>query len=261
MNNTGRTPEQSNHDMIKTTENTDEVARKADETAFRERYTRQTGLPEIGPEGQKRLRAARVLLVGAGGLGAPISLYLTGAGVGHLGIVDDDRVGASNLHRQILYTEAEVGLPKAEQAARRLRALNSDTEVTAYVCRLTKDNAADIINHYDLVIDGCDNYETRYLLSDVTAAAGKPYVYGAVHGFEGQAAVFNTCPAPVTYRDLYPSQPPAPTDKSIVGMLPGVVGCVLAHEALKIICGYGPTLAGRLWTIDLRTMQSLTLDL
>ena len=226
-----------------------------------ERYTRQTGLPEIGQEGQRRLRDAHILVVGAGGLGAPVSLYLAGAGVGHLGIADDDTVGISNLHRQILYTEAEVGLPKAGQAARRLRALNSDTEVTAYTCRLTADNAADIIDAYDLVIDCCDNYETRYLLSDITAAAGKPYIYGAIRGFEGQVAVFNAGPSPVKYRDLYPSQPPAPTDKSIVGMTAGVVGCMMAHEAMKLVCGYGPTLAGRLWTIDLRTMQSLTLSL
>lgn len=226
-----------------------------------ERYSRQTGLPEIGTEGQERLRQARVLLVGTGGLGAPASLYLAGAGVGHLGIMDDDTVSASNLHRQILYTEAEVGLPKAECAARRLRALNSDVEVTAYTCRLTEANARDIIGRYDVVIDGCDNYETRYLMADATAAAGIPYIYGAVCGFEGQAAVFNMGTPPVAYRDLYPVCPPVPADKSIAGMLPGVVGSVLAHEALSLICEYGPALAGRLWSIDLRTMRSFTLDL
>lgn len=259
------------------------------------RYTRQTGLPEIGEAGQEKLRRARVLLVGVGGLGAPISLYLTGAGIGHLGIIDDDVVSVSNLHRQVLYTEEEVGQPKAECAARRLRALNSDVEVTPYACRLTEANAEEIIRQYDLVVDGCDNYATRYLIDDVTARLGIPYIYGAVRGYEGQASVFNLrgggslrggglhaaefqrasskqCAAsqscetankqcPPRYRDLYPTPPPAPTDKSLVGMTPALVGSVLAHEVLKLVCGYGDTLAGRLWTIDLRTLQSFTLDL
>lgn len=226
-----------------------------------ERYARQTGLPEIGAEGQVRLSRARVLLIGVGGLGAPISMYLTGAGVGHLGIVDDDKVSISNLHRQILYAEAEVGQPKAECAARRLRALNGNVGITPYACRLTEKNVGDIVGGYDVVIDGCDNYETRYLVAEATAAVGTPYVYGAVCGFEGQVSVFNVGERPVAYRDLYPECPPAPADKSLVGMLPGVVGSVMAHEALSLICGYGPTLAGRLWSIDLRTMHSFTLDL
>lgn len=218
------------------------------------------GLPEIGESGQKKLRAARVLLVGVGGLGAPISLYLAGAGVGRLGIVDDDVVSVSNLHRQVLYAEAEVGQPKALQAANRLRALNSEVEVVPYACRLTEENAECLIGDYDLVVDGCDNYATRYLIDDVARRQGKPYVYGAVSGYEGQAAVFNVGDSTRHYRDLYPDAPPAPTDRSLVGMTPAVVGGVLAHEVVKIICGYGPTLAGRLWTIDLRTLQSFTLD-
>lgn len=225
---------------------------------FSERYTRQTGLPEIGPEGQARLHKARVLLVGVGGLGAPISLYLTGAGIGHLGIVDDDVVSMSNLHRQVLYTEAEIGQPKAECAAHRLHALNSDVDITPYACRLTEDNADRIAGAYDIIVDGCDNYTTRYLLDDVATRLGKPYVYGAVKGYEGQASIFNTGDNPRHYRDLYPTPPPAPTDRSLVGMTPAVIGSILAHEVVKLICGYGSTLAGHLWSIDLQTMQTYT---
>lgn len=230
-------------------------------TGDNERYSRQTGLPEIGEAGQAKIRRARVLLVGVGGLGAPISLYLTGAGIGHLGIVDDDVVSVSNLHRQVLYAEAEVGEPKALRAAQRLRALNSGVDITPYAERLTRENAETIIGQYDVVVDGCDNYDTRYLIDDVTRRLGKPYVYGAVRGFEGQASVFNTGSAPRSYRDLYPTPPPAPTDRSLVGMTPATVGSVMAHEVLKIVAGYGTTLAGRLWTIDLLTLQSFTLDL
>lgn len=225
------------------------------------RYNRQVGLPEIGPEGQERLRRASVLLVGVGGLGAPISLYLTGAGIGRLGIVDDDVVSTDNLHRQVLYSEPQVGLPKAAEAAARLSALNSDVSVEPYACRLTEENAEDIISRYDIVVDGCDNYATRYLIDSVTERLGKPYVYGAVCGYEGQASVFGAGERPHRYRDLYPTPPPAPTDRSLVGMLPAVVGSILAHEVLKLVCGYGTSLAGRLWSIDLRTNDTFTIEL
>ena len=154
------------------------------------RYERQIMLPEIRTGGQERLRAARVLVVGTGGLGSPVSLYLAGAGIGHIGLVDDDEVSTTNLHRQVLYAEAEVGLPKVVLAARRLRALNSDVDVKPYACRLTPDNAAGMIQGYDIVVDACDNYPTRYLLNDVCRAQGKPYVYGAIEGFCGQVSVF-----------------------------------------------------------------------
>lgn len=226
-----------------------------------ERYSRQTGLPEIGPQGQAKISRARVLIVGVGGLGSPISLYLAGAGVGHIGLVDDDVVSPSNLHRQVLYTTAETGQSKAAQAARRLTALNPEVEVTALAVRLTEDNAEEIVSNYDIVVDGCDNYATRYIIDDVCRRQGKPYVYGAVCGFEGQASVFHATPSSLGYRKLYPTPPPPPASKALVGMTPGVVGSILAHETLKLICGYGPTLDGRLWTINLLTMESFTLAL
>ncbi|MGM9633451.1 MAG: HesA/MoeB/ThiF family protein [Alloprevotella sp.] len=226
-----------------------------------ERYSRQTGLPEIGPQGQAQISRARVLIVGVGGLGSPISLYLAGAGVGHIGLVDDDVVSPSNLHRQVLYTTAETGQSKAAQAARRLTALNPEVEVTAQAVRLTEDNAEEIVSNYDIVVDGCDNYATRYIIDDICRRLGKPYVYGAVCGFEGQASVFHATPSSPGYRNLYPTPPPPPASKALVGMTPGVVGIILAHETLKLICGYGPTLDGRLWTINLLTMESFTLAL
>lgn len=226
-----------------------------------ERYSRQTGLPEIGPQGQAQISRARVLIVGVGGLGSPISLYLAGAGVGHIGLVDDDVVSPSNLHRQVLYTTAETGEDKASQAAQRLTALNPEVEVTALTIRLTEENAEEIVRDYDIVVDGCDNYATRYIIDDVCRRLGKPYVYGAVCGFEGQASVFHATPSSPGYRNLYPTPPPPPASKALVGMTPGVVGSILAHETLKLICGYGPTLDGRLWTINLLTMESFTLAL
>ena len=171
-----------------------------------ERYARQEMLPEIGRGGQEKLRRARVLVVGAGGLGVPVATYLVGAGVGHVGLVDNDVVGLDNLHRQVLYTEAEVGMPKAEMAARRLRQLNSAVEVEAHVCRLEEGNADALVGRYELVVDACDNYATRYLLDRVCAAQGKPCVYGAIEGFCGQVSVFSHRPGAKSYRDLYPEE-------------------------------------------------------
>ena len=228
------------------------------------RYHRQLLLPEIGPEGQQLLRRARVLLVGVGGLGSPIALYLTGAGVGTLGLVDDDVVSLTNLHRQVLYGESLLGRSKAEEAARRLTALNPEVKIEVHAERLTPDNAERLVSQYDIVVDGCDNFATRYLIDDTCAALHRPYVYGAVCGFEGQASVFHFGPAPRRYRDLYPDEAavlsmPHP-GKAIVGMTPGVVGSVMAQQVVQIVCGYGQPLCGRLWSIDLRTMESLLLD-
>lgn len=225
------------------------------------KYYRQTGLPEIGEKGQQKLREARVLVVGIGGLGSPVSLYLAGAGIGTLGIMDKDVVSRSNLHRQILYTENEAGLPKTECAAARLELLNPDVNVVAYDTLLTEENAEALIGQYDIVVDGTDNYRARYIVDETCQRLHKPYVYGAVRGFEGQVSVFHHGSAPHAYRELFPEEPPAPTDRSLVGMLPAVVGSVEVHEVLKIVCGYGQPLAGRLWTIDLRTMQSNLLEL
>ncbi|MGN0048265.1 MAG: HesA/MoeB/ThiF family protein [Bacteroides sp.] len=224
-----------------------------------ERYDRQMRLPQWGAEGQARLRRARVLVVGVGGLGSPIALYLAGAGVGTLGLVDADTVSLSNLQRQVLYTESEVGQPKVECAARRLQALNSEVKVEPHNCRLTADNAADIIRHYDVVVDACDNFGTRYLLNDTCAALQKPYVYGAISGYEGQVAVF--IPGGKSYRNLYPDEHIPQPDNAVVGVTPAIVGSVQANETLKLLVGYGEPLVGKLWTIDLRTMQSYLLSL
>ena len=227
-----------------------------------ERYNRQIMLPEIGEAGQAKLKAAKVLIVGVGGLGSPIALYLAGAGVGTIGLVDNDEVSLSNLQRQVLYTEEEVGDLKAICASLRLSALNREIEVNACPGRLSKDNARELIRQYDIVVDGCDNFITRYLINDVCVELGKPYVYGAICGFEGQVSVFNygSGAQRKTYRDLYQDEeevsrmPPPP--KGVVGVTPAVTGSVEATEVLKIICGFGEVLAGKLWTIDLRTLQS-----
>lgn len=230
-----------------------------------ERYARQDMLPEIGSEGQEKLQRAKVLVVGAGGLGSPIGLYLAGAGIGTIGLMDEDVVSVSNLHRQVLYTENEVGISKVERAAERLRALNGEVDVRIHPCRLTVENASAVIAEYDIVVDACDNFATRYLLSDTCEALHKPYVYGAIQGFCGQVSVFCHGDHPKTYRDLYTDEEATlrmpPPFKGVVGMTPAVVGSVEAHEVLKLVCGYGEPLCGRLWTIDLRDMRSYILDL
>ena len=224
------------------------------------RYDRQMILPEIGEEGQLKLKKAKVLIVGVGGLGSPIALYLAGAGVGCIGLVDDDRVSISNLQRQVLYSENELDKPTAVCAAERLSALNSGISILPYSTRLTEENAGNIIRKYDIVVDGCDNFATRYLINDICIEQRKPYVYGAICGFEGQVSVFNYGEMKKSYRDLYPNEeemkrmPPPP--KGVIGVTPAVVGSIEATEVLKIICGFGDILAGKLWTIDLRTLQS-----
>lgn len=224
------------------------------------RYDRQMILPEIGEEGQQKLKNAKVLIIGVGGLGSPIALYLAGAGVGHLGLVDDDQVSISNLQRQVLYTEQELGQSKASCAAKRLLGLNSEIQVKAYPIRLTEDNACDLIREYDIVVDGCDNFATRYLINDACVRWGKPYVYGAICGFEGQVSVFNYGNNKRNYRNLYPDEEEMkrmpPPFKGVMGVTPAVVGSIEAIEVLKIICEFGHVLAGKLWTIDLRTLQT-----
>ena len=224
------------------------------------RYDRQILLPEIGEEGQEKLKAAKVLIVGVGGLGSPIALYLAGAGVGTIGLVDDDVVSISNLQRQGLYSEEELGDFKAVCAAMRLTALNSEIKINSCPGRLSKENAQELINAYDIIVDGCDNFVTRYLINDSCMALGKPYVYGAISGFEGQVSVFNYGDNPKNYRDLYPDEEEMlrlpPPSKGVMGVTPAITGSVQATEVLKIICGFGEVLAGKLWTIDLRTWQS-----
>lgn len=227
------------------------------------RYERQTALPEIGPEGQERLSRARVLIVGVGGLGCPAALYLAAAGVGTLVLVDDDTVSPTNLHRQVLYTEADLGKPKVLCAAQRLRQLNGEIRIEINPCRLTDRNASALLKGCDLVLDGTDNYATRYLLDKECARAHVPYIYGAVHGLEGQVSVLHAGPHPRSYRDLYPDEEAMRAqspDPSILGVTPAIVGSVQASEALKLLAGYGEPLYGRLWTIDLRTLNTHTLN-
>ena len=218
------------------------------------RYSRQTILPEFGPEGQLKLQAAKVLVVGAGGLGCPILQYLAAAGMGEIGIIDDDVVTLSNLHRQILYNEADLGKSKATVAKTKLEFLNPHVRLTAYNDRLTTQNASKIFQNYDLIIDGSDNFETRYLVNDTCVAINKPLVFGSIYKFEGQVSVFNYNAGP-NYRDLYPTAPdpgetPNCSDIGVLGVLAGVVGLYMANEAIKISCGIGNILSGTLMTID-----------
>ncbi len=228
------------------------------------RYSRQLLLPEIGEEGQKKLAAAKVLLVGVGGLGSPIALYLAGAGVGAIGLIDDDVVSLTNLQRQVLYAETQVGQSKALCARERLQALNSSVEIHAYPFRLMEENAEELISHYDMVIDGCDNFATRYIIDTACSHLYVPYIYGAIRELNGQVSVFHWGDQPYCLTDLYPDKeallalPPPP--KGVVGITPGVIGAVEAGEAFKLICGYDQPLSGKLWTIDLRTLESHTLE-
>jgi sulfur-carrier protein adenylyltransferase/sulfurtransferase len=214
-----------------------------------ERYRRHLSLAEIGPEGQAKLLAARVAVVGAGGLGCPAALYLAAAGVGTLGLVDADVVDLSNLQRQVLYGTGDVGRSKLEVAAERVRALNPDVRIERHPVRLAAANALEVLRGYDVVIDGSDNFPTRYLVNDACALLGKPVVYGAILRFEGQVSLFDARRGPC-YRCLFP-EPPAPGtvpscgEAGVLGVLPGVVGTLQATEALKFVCGIGEPLLGR----------------
>lgn len=228
------------------------------------RYARQTMLPQIAEEGQRRLAEASVLVVGVGGLGSAVSLYLTAAGVGRIGLMDDDRVSLTNLQRQVLYTEAEVGMPKTACAERRLRALSSHTRFERHDCRLTAENALGIIASYDLVVDGCDNFATRYVIDDACAQLGKPYVYGSIGEFHGQVSVFNYRGGR-RYRDLYPESERLAEDPTrvlgVMGATPGFIGCLEASEAIKIIAGCDGVLRNRLFMIDALAMESRTIEI
>ncbi len=220
-----------------------------------DRYHRQMILPGVGPEGQARLKASSVVVVGAGGLGVPVLQYLVAAGVGRVGLVEMDRVELSNLHRQVLYTTQDVGQPKALVAQARLQALNPLVRVEAYPVRLTAENALGILGGYDLIVDASDNFPTRYLVNDAAVLLGKPLVYGAIHQFEGQVAVFHH-PLPSgemgpCYRCLFPKPPPPGSvppcaEAGVFGVLPAVVGSLMAQEALKVLLGLGQPLAGEL---------------
>ena len=219
-----------------------------------ERYHRNALVPQVGLVGQQRIRASRVLLIGAGGLGAPAALYLAAAGVGTIGLIDDDNVDVSNLQRQVIHATAAVGRPKVDSAAEAIRALNPDIEVVAHRTRLTADNALEQLDGWDVVIDGTDNFPTRYLVNDATVMLGLPLVHGAVLGFNGQVGVFDARRGPC-YRCLHPAPPPAGSvpscaEAGVLGVLPGIIGTMQAAEALKLVIGGGQPLLGRLALLD-----------
>ena len=219
-----------------------------------ERYHRNALVPQVGLVGQQRIRASRILLIGAGGLGAPAALYLAAAGVGTIGLIDDDDVDVSNLQRQVIHATAAVGRPKVDSAAEAIRALNPDVEVVAHRTRLTADNARDLLGGWDVVIDGTDNFPTRYLVNDATVMLGLPLVHGAVLGFNGQVGVFDARRGPC-YRCLHPAPPPAGSvpscaEAGVLGVLPGIIGTMQAAEALKLVIGGGQPLLGRLAMLD-----------
>lgn len=229
------------------------------------RYSRHLILPEVALEGQQRLKASRVLLIGAGGLGSPLALYLAAAGVGTIGLVDFDVVDVTNLQRQIVHGTKDVGRPKLESARDRLKDMNPHVHVEGYETRLTSENALEIIRDYDIVIDGTDNFATRYLTNDACVILGKPNVYGSIYRFEGQSSVFATEEGPC-YRCLFPEPPPpglvpSCAEGGVLGVLPGLVGTIQATEGIKLLLGIGEPLIGRLLLIDALSMQFRTMKL
>jgi molybdopterin/thiamine biosynthesis adenylyltransferase/rhodanese-related sulfurtransferase len=245
-----------NTNMLMTSLSNDEIRR----------YSRHLILPEFGMEGQRRLKQGSVLLIGAGGLGSPLALYLAAAGVGHIGLVDFDVVDESNLQRQIVHGTSTLGVRKTESAKRRLQDLNPNVEVTSIEEQITSENALDLLRPYDVIIDGTDNFPTRYLTNDASVMLGKPNVYGSIFRFEGQATVFSPKDGGPCYRCLYPEPPPpglvpSCAEGGVLGVLPGVIGTIQATEAIKLITGIGETLIGRLMLYDALSMRFRELKL
>jgi sulfur-carrier protein adenylyltransferase/sulfurtransferase len=229
------------------------------------RYSRHLIMPEVGMDGQLKLKQAKVLCIGTGGLGAPLGLYLAAAGVGKIGLVDFDRVDLTNLQRQILFDTNDIGRPKIEAATNRLRNLNPDIQIDTFETRLSSENALDILKGYDIVVDGTDNFPTRYLVNDACVILGKPNVYGSIFRFEGQITVF-AYPGGPCYRCLYPEPPPpglvpSCAEGGVLGVLPGIVGAIQAAETLKLIIGKGEPLVGRLLLFDALAMRFRELKL
>lgn len=225
----------------------------------RNRYERHISLPEIGEKGQQKLLDSRVVIIGAGGLGSPAALYLTAAGVGTIGVVDMDTVEESNLQRQILHSTETIGKNKVDSAEKTLSTLNPDVNIITYNTRLNKDNAIEIIENYDVVVDGTDNFQTRYLINDASVKTGTPVVHGSIFQYEGQITVFDPKDGP-TYRDIFPEPPengtaPNCTEAGVLGVLPGIIGSIQALETIKLILGIGEGLSGRLLVFDALEMS------
>ena len=223
------------------------------------RYSRHLVMPEVGREGQERLQTARAVVIGAGGLGSPVAMYLAAAGVGKLGVVEFDRVEESNLQRQVLFGQSDIGRPKIEVASERLRQINPLIEISSHATKIDAANAMDLVAGYDLVIDGSDNFPTRYLINDVCVLTGKPDVYGSIFRFEGQISVFWGARGPC-YRCLFPEPPPpglvpSCAEGGVLGVLPGIIGSLQANEAIKLILGIGETLVGRLLIFDALSLR------
>jgi sulfur-carrier protein adenylyltransferase/sulfurtransferase len=230
------------------------------------RYSRHLILPEFGMEAQRKLKGGSVLLIGTGGLGSPLALYLAAAGVGHIGLVDFDVVDESNLQRQIVHGTATLGVRKTESGKRRLQDLNPHIEVTTYETQITSENAFELMRPYDVIVDGTDNFPTRYLTNDASVILGKPNVYGSIFRFEGQATVFAPTLGGPCYRCLYPEPPPpglvpSCAEGGVLGVLPGVIGTIQATEAIKLLAGIGDTLVGRLMLYDALSMRFRELKL
>ncbi|MEJ5345322.1 MAG: molybdopterin-synthase adenylyltransferase MoeB [Chloroflexus sp.] len=230
------------------------------------RYSRHLIMPEVGMAGQRRLKQGSVLLIGTGGLGSPLALYLAAAGVGHIGLVDFDVVDASNLQRQIVHGTSTVGVAKTESAKRRLQDLNPYIEITTYETQITSQNALDLMRPYDVIVDGTDNFPTRYLTNDACVLLGKPNVYGSIFRFEGQATVFSARDGGPCYRCLYPEPPPpglvpSCAEGGVLGVLPGVIGTIQATEVIKLLTGIGEPLIGRLLLYDALSMRFRELKL
>ncbi|MDF2375958.1 MAG: molybdopterin-synthase adenylyltransferase MoeB [Verrucomicrobiales bacterium] len=224
-------------------------------TPEKQRYARHLTIPDVGIEGQKKLKAAKVLCIGAGGLGSPVAMYLAAAGIGEIGIVDFDLVDFSNLQRQLLHGTGDIGKKKIVSATERLSEINPEVGVKTYDTRLDAGNAGEIAEPYDLIIDGTDNFETRYLSNDLAVLTGKPNVYGSIFRFEGQVSVFDPSRGGPCYRCLFPTPPepgqvPSCAEGGVLGVLPGIVGCLQTNEAIKLILGIGEPLVGRLVHFD-----------
>ena len=235
-----------------------------------ERYSRHLILPEFNIKGQRKLKSSKVLVVGTGGLGSPVLLYLAAAGIGTIGLLDYDTVDESNLQRQVLFSEADVGKPKVDAAVERLKGLNPFVQYNTHYVQLRSENALDIFKDYDVIVDGTDNFPTRYLVNDACLILGKPNVYGSIFRFEGQVSVFNYTDSEgntgPNYRDLFPAPPPPGlvpgcAEGGVLGVLPGIIGSLQANEVIKVVSGIGETLSGRLFLLDALTFETRTLIL